>query len=82
MYLLLNKLILIKYFILIKINNFMYIACNYQSTEIVGERKLGGEPLKQYFNVLADATDGTNVLPLPEKIVTFGVCNVAYGGMI
>jgi len=54
-------------------------SCNYQSTEIVGERKLGGEPLKQYFNVLADATDGTNVLPLPEKIVTFGVCNVAYG---
>jgi len=42
------------------------------------EKKMGSEPLKQYFNVLADATEGTNVLPLPDKKITYGIYNVAY----
>jgi len=41
---------------------------------------MGSEPLKQYFNVLADATEGTNVLPLPDKKITYGIYNVAYRG--
>ncbi|ORX76213.1 hypothetical protein BCR32DRAFT_271404 [Anaeromyces robustus] len=35
-----------------------------------------GEPLKQYFSALA--TDGTNVLPIPDKKIIYGIYNVAY----
>jgi len=40
------------------------------------EKKVGGEPLKQYFSALA--TDGTNVLPIPDKKIIYGIYNVAY----
>ncbi|OUM65936.1 hypothetical protein PIROE2DRAFT_7011, partial [Piromyces sp. E2] len=42
---------------------------------ITGEKKMSNEPLKQYFSALANATEGTNVLPLPDKKNTFGICN-------
>ncbi|ORX57883.1 hypothetical protein BCR36DRAFT_580451 [Piromyces finnis] len=49
-----------------------------QSAEnLVGEKKMGGEPLKQYFSVLADATEGINILPLPDKKSSLGIYNVA-----
>jgi len=49
-----------------------------QGAESIGEKKMGSEPLKQYFSALADATDGTNVLPLPDKKISYGIYNVAY----
>jgi len=45
---------------------------------IMSEKKVGGEPLKQYFSALVNGSDGTNVLPLPDKKITYGIYNVAY----
>eukprot|EP00833_Pecoramyces_ruminatium_P006457 jgi/Orpsp1_1/1180489/evm.model.c7180000073611.1 len=45
---------------------------------IIGEKKVGGEPLKQYFSALANGSDGTNVLPIPDKKITYGIYNVAF----